>query len=177
MIGKRSTFTRSKVPCEPTVRCTSHQGSASCIQDIPCNTVTASYLAVESSFAPSNPQGVLKEFLSPFHSTYDVEKMGEQNELPFHVLEKPPFFHTSEQLYERVENGKLIPCLINSFPKSKSYLLVFYRFISHPQLCKVHVNGAGMERRVIACRVNRSNVWKRFQGYMGYNRLLLSVLL
>jgi len=90
MIGKLSTFTRSKVPCEPTVRCTIHQGSASCIQYIPCNTVTASYLAVESSFAPSTPQGVLLEFLSPFHSKYDEETMGEQNGLPLHVLEKPP---------------------------------------------------------------------------------------
>ena len=91
MIGKRSTFTRSKVPCEPTRRYTIHQGSASCIQDIPRNTVTASYLAVESNFAPSTPQGVLLEILFRFHSKYDVETMGEQNELPFHVLENRPF--------------------------------------------------------------------------------------
>jgi hypothetical protein len=64
MIGKNSTFTKSKVPCEPTLRCTSHQGSESGIQDGLRNTVTASYLAVESSFTPSTPQGVLLEILS-----------------------------------------------------------------------------------------------------------------
>jgi hypothetical protein len=48
--------------------------------------------------APSNPQGVLLEFLSPFHSTYDVETMGEHNELPLHVLEKPPIDRTFNYL-------------------------------------------------------------------------------
>ena len=91
MIGKRSTFTRSKVTYEPTLRCTIHQGSASCIQDVPHNTVTASYLAVESRFALFTPQGVLLEILSRFHSTFDEETMVEQNELSFHVLEKRPF--------------------------------------------------------------------------------------
>jgi hypothetical protein len=78
MVGKLRSLTRSKVPCEGTLRCTIHQGSASSIQDVPHNTVTASYLAVESSFAPSPPQVVLLEILSRFHSTYDVETMGKQ---------------------------------------------------------------------------------------------------
>jgi hypothetical protein len=95
MLGKRSTLTRSKGPFEPTLRCTIHQGSASCIQDVPHDTVTASYLTVESSFAPSTPQGVLLEILSCFHSTYDEETMGEQNELPLHALEKRPVLETT----------------------------------------------------------------------------------
>jgi hypothetical protein len=87
---KTNTFIRSKVTCEPTLRCTSHQGSASYIQDVPHNTFTASYLAVESSFALFTPQGVLLEILSRYQSKYDEETMVEHNELPFHVLEKRP---------------------------------------------------------------------------------------
>jgi hypothetical protein len=83
-------------------------GSASDIQDVPRNTVTASYLAVESSFAPSTPQVVLLEILSRFHSKYDEETIVEQNELPFHVLEKLPSVLKNyiAELYEEEKHRK-----------------------------------------------------------------------